>query len=48
MPKDPEHIPFIVLGNKADKVDELQVSPEKIKSWLQHYPEITYFETSAV
>lgn len=47
MPKDPDHIPFIVLGNKADKVHDRRVPEDRVYEWLNNYPEITYFETSA-
>ena len=48
MPKDPEAIPFFVLGNKVDLVDERAVPQAKVDEWLKRNPEIIYFETSAL
>ena len=48
MPKDPEAIPFFVLGNKVDLVDERQVTQPKVEEFLKKNPEIIYFETSAL
>ena len=48
MPQDPELIPFFVLGNKVDKVDERQVSKDSVTNWLKKNPEIIYYETSAL
>ena len=48
MPKDPEAIPFFVLGNKVDLVDERAVPQAKVDEWLKRIPEIIYFETAAL
>ena len=40
MPKDPEAIPFFVLGNKVDLVDERAVPQAKVDEWLKRNPEI--------
>ena len=43
---DPEHFPFIVLGNKVDLNDKRQVSHEEAAAWCRHH-NMPYFETSA-
>lgn len=48
MPKDPDAIPFFVLGNKIDLENERQVPQNKVDEWLKKNPEIIYFETSAL
>lgn len=48
MPKDPEAIPFFVLGNKVDRIDERQVPQDRCSEWLKRNPEIIYYETSAM
>ena len=48
MPKDPEAIPFFVLGNKVDRIDERQVPQDRVSEWLKRNPEIIYYETSAM
>lgn len=48
MPKDPENIPFFVLGNKVDKVDDRQVPYDRVNEWLKRNPEVIHFETSAI
>ena len=48
MPKDPDLVPFFVLGNKVDRVDERQVSQEKVESWLKKNPDVIYYEVSAL
>ena len=41
-------IPFILLGNKVDQIQDRKVSEEKARSWCkQNDEEIPYFETSA-
>lgn len=48
-PRDPDHFPFLVLGNKVD-VDEGRsrvVSEKKAKSWCAAKGNIPHFETSA-
>ena len=48
MPKDPEAIPFFVLGNKVDLEHDRQVSHDRVQEWLRLNPEITFYETSAL
>lgn len=48
MPKDPEAIPFFVLGNKVDLENERRVSRDRVSDWLKINPEIIYYETSAL
>jgi Ras-related protein Rab-7A len=47
-PRDPEHFPFVVLGNKVD-VDESKrvVAQKRAQAWCQSKGDIPYFETSA-
>lgn len=44
--KDPEHFPFVVLGNKVDKV-ERQVAAEEAQAWCLAHGDYPYLETSA-
>uniref|UniRef100_A0A8C5RYQ2 small monomeric GTPase n=1 Tax=Laticauda laticaudata TaxID=8630 RepID=A0A8C5RYQ2_LATLA len=44
--KDPEHFPFVVLGNKVDKV-ERQVAAEEARAWCLAHGNYPYLETSA-
>ncbi|XP_027643251.1 ras-related protein Rab-9B isoform X3 [Falco biarmicus] len=44
--KDPEHFPFVVLGNKIDKF-ERQVSTEEAQAWCMENGNYPYLETSA-
>lgn len=44
--KDPEHFPFVVLGNKVDKEDR-QVTTEEAKAWCMENGNYPYLETSA-
>ena len=48
MPKDPDVVPFFVLGNKVDRVDDRQVSQDKVESWLKKNPDVIYYEVSAL
>lgn len=45
-PRDPEHFPFVVLGNKVD-LENRQVSTRRAQQWCQSKNDIPYFETSA-
>lgn len=45
-PRDPEHFPFVVLGNKVD-LDNRQVSTRRAQQWCQSKNDIPYYETSA-
>jgi Ras-related protein Rab-7A len=47
-PRDPEHFPFVVLGNKVD-VEEAKrmVFQKRAQTWCQSKGNIPYFETSA-
>uniref|UniRef100_A0A9L0R440 small monomeric GTPase n=1 Tax=Equus caballus TaxID=9796 RepID=A0A9L0R440_HORSE len=44
--KDPEHFPFVVLGNKVDKEDR-QVTTEEAQAWCMENGDYPYLETSA-
>lgn len=43
---DPDAFPFIVLGNKVDRVKDRSVTPEQARSWCQER-RLAHFETSA-
>lgn len=45
-PRDPEHFPFVVLGNKVD-LENRAVSAKRAQQWCQSKNDIPYFETSA-
>eukprot|EP00099_Drosophila_melanogaster_P006317 NP_001247276.1 Rab7, isoform B [Drosophila melanogaster] len=45
-PRDPDHFPFVVLGNKVD-LDNRQVSTRRAQQWCQSKNDIPYYETSA-
>ena len=46
-PNDPDTFPFVLLGNKCDKVDERKVQLPKIKQYCETKSNMPYFETSA-
>ena len=46
-PKDPENFPFVLLGNKCDKENEIKVPYNKIKQYCESKGNLPYFETSA-
>ncbi len=46
-PEDPEHFPFVLLGNKVDKEPERQISSLKATEWCKANGDMPYFETSA-
>lgn len=45
-PRDPEHFPFVALGNKVD-LDNRQVSTRRAQQWCQSKNDMPYYETSA-
>jgi len=45
-PRDMEHFPFVVLGNKID-LENRAVSTKRAQQWCQSKNDIPYFETSA-
>lgn len=45
-PRDPEHFPFLVLGNKVD-LENRAVSTKRAQQWCTTKNDIPYFETSA-
>jgi Ras-related protein Rab-7A len=45
-PRNPEHFPFVVLGNKID-LENRAVSTKRAQQWCQSKNDIPYFETSA-
>jgi len=47
-PRDPDHFPFVVLGNKVDIEDtKRMVFQKRALTWCQSKGNIPYFETSA-
>lgn len=46
-PKDPETFPFVLLGNKYDKTNEIKVTQTKIDMYCQAHNNMPYFNTSA-
>lgn len=45
-PSDPDHFPFLVLGNKTD-IDPRAVPTKKAETWCKSKGNMAYFETSA-
>uniref|UniRef100_A0A336K2D4 CSON014950 protein n=1 Tax=Culicoides sonorensis TaxID=179676 RepID=A0A336K2D4_CULSO len=45
-PRDMEHFPFVVLGNKID-LENKAVSTKRAQQWCQSKNDIPYYETSA-
>uniref|UniRef100_A0A182YAK1 Uncharacterized protein n=1 Tax=Anopheles stephensi TaxID=30069 RepID=A0A182YAK1_ANOST len=45
-PRDPDHFPFVVLGNKID-LENRAVSTKRAQQWCLTKNDIPYFETSA-
>lgn len=45
-PRDPDHFPFVVLGNKID-LENRAVSTKRAQQWCHSKNEVPYFETSA-
>jgi Ras-related protein Rab-7A len=47
-PRDPDHFPFVVLGNKVDVEEGKRVvTAKRAQAWCQQKGDIPYFETSA-
>ena len=46
-PKNPESFPFILLGNKCDKIGERKVPENKIQQYCQNNKNVIFIETSA-
>eukprot|EP00828_Plagiopyla_frontata_P033864 TRINITY_DN439_c0_g2_i3.p2 TRINITY_DN439_c0_g2~~TRINITY_DN439_c0_g2_i3.p2 ORF type:complete len:162 (-),score=36.04 TRINITY_DN439_c0_g2_i3:73-558(-) len=47
-PKDKETFPFVILGNKLDKINERKVSEVKVQQWCKSQgSNFTFFECSA-
>eukprot|EP01098_Paradermamoeba_levis_P001631 TRINITY_DN1189_c0_g1_i2.p1 TRINITY_DN1189_c0_g1~~TRINITY_DN1189_c0_g1_i2.p1 ORF type:complete len:159 (-),score=28.44 TRINITY_DN1189_c0_g1_i2:164-640(-) len=44
---DPDHFPFIVVGNKVDLADERVVTSRVAQGWCTTHGNVPYFETSA-
>ena len=44
-PRDPEHFPFVVLGNKSD-LENRQVQQKRAQGWCSAKGDIPYFDTS--
>jgi Ras-related protein Rab-7A len=45
-PRDPDHFPFVVLGNKID-MENRAISQRRAEMWCKSKNDIPYFETSA-
>ena len=45
-PEDPDNFPFVLIGNKSDKVAERKVEDFKINQYCQTKSIMSYFETS--
>ena len=45
--KDPEHFPFVVLGNKSDLSSERKVNMDEAAAWCEQNGKLPHFETSA-
>lgn len=45
-PRDADHFPFVVLGNKVD-LENRTVSTKRAQQWCQSKSDVPYFETSA-
>ena len=46
-PKEPETFPFVLLGNKCDKENDIKVPDSKIKQYCETKNNMPYFKTSA-
>ena len=46
-PKDPEHFPFVLIGNKVDLEPERKIPTNKALEWCKQNNDIGLFETSA-
>jgi len=46
-PCDPDHFPFVVIGNKIDLENTRAVSTKRLQQWCQSKGDIPFFETSA-
>ncbi|MCP9261266.1 Ras-related GTPase [Dirofilaria immitis] len=47
VPRDPEHFPFVLLGNKIDLEAKRAVSAKRAQAWCQTKNNIKYYEVSA-
>lgn len=47
-PKDHDHFPFFVFGNKVDRANERKMPTNKVEEWLRKNHDIPYEETSAL
>jgi len=43
-----EGFPFVVLGNKADKTEEIKVAKDRAEAWCNSKKNVSLFETSAL
>jgi len=43
-----EDFPFVVLGNKADKTEEIKISTSRAEAWCSTKKNVSLFETSAL
>ena len=44
---NPNAVPMLVLGNKADLVDQRQVRADEVRRWCRERGDLQYFEVSA-
>lgn len=42
-----KEVPFLIAGNKVDKISDRKISKEQIEHWCKNNGGIPYFETSA-
>ena len=46
-PDDVKTFPFVLLGNKVDRVDDRKVAAERAQKWCGDNHDMSYYETSA-
>lgn len=46
-PKDPDTFPFVLIGNKCNKISERKVQQKSIEQYCKSKLNMPYFETSA-
>lgn len=46
-PRDPDHFPFVLIGNKSDMDSKRKIVKSKANTWCKVKNQMPYFETSA-